>query len=595
MLQNIFKNKQKFRDFFADSAKGFLLIWNSGKKLTIINFSLFLLEAIIPLLSILTLKNLIDQLFKSGVNWQHAGLNLAMLAGFQLLNVMISRYSDYKLAEQQQIISDNIAIEVLNKAIDLDLQYYENPAFYDELHMAQQQSLNRPAQLIAACQGIIQNLTTIVLFTGFMFIAHWSILLLIVALSVPLAISKLMHGYRQFQLDKHCMPAQRKAADLFRYLTSDSYAKEVRIFDFGNNFIAQFLDLRKYIFSKKRELNYGFLKQEIVIQFFEILVTTIIYCIIIAGAVAGKITVGGLVIYFQVFQRLQGAITSLFQSGINLFQNQLYLRQILKYLAAPSLVKNRGHLSGSPSFSNGIEVHQLNFTYPQTERLVLKNINISCAPGKLTAIVGENGSGKTTLIKLLCRLYEVEPGAIFMDDLDITAISPEELRKNITALFQDFGKYYMTIEDNISLGAMKTDKTRLNTAADKAGLSEKIHSFPAGFKTHLGRTFKNGEQLSGGQWQKIALARGFYKNSKILILDEPTSSMDPLAEHEFFLNLKNEIEDKIVILITHRLYNLKLADYIYVMENGAVAEHGSFDSLLAGKGVFANMYDKQTI
>jgi len=595
MWNDIFKDKRKFRDFFADSGKGFLLIWNSGKKLTIINFALFLLEAIVPLLSLLTLKKLIDQVTRSGINWQHSGLILLLFTGLQLLNIIISRYSDFKLGEQVQIISDEMAGKVLNKAIELDLQYYENPAFYDELHMAQQQSLSRPAQLIAAYQGIFQNLITIVLFTGFMFIAHWSILLLIVALSIPLAISRVLQGYRQFQLEKECMPMQRKAADLFRYLTSDSYAKEVRIFNYGKSFISQFLHFRKTLFLKKRELNLGFLKQEVLIQVFEILVITAIYCIIIASAVNGKITIGGLVIYFQLFQRLQGSISSLFQSGINLFQNQLYLREILKYLSAPSLVKNEGHFGPMPAFTKGIKVKKLDFIYPQTQRVVLKDVDMEFAPGKVTSIVGENGSGKTTLIKLLCRLYEVDPGTIWVDNVDITDISPDGLRENITVLFQDFGKYYLTIEDNITLGSKKRDRQMLELAAKKAGLEEKIASFPARFKTHLGRTFKNGEQLSGGQWQKVALARGFYKNSKILILDEPTSSMDPLAEHEFFLNLKNEIEDKIVILITHRLYNLKLADYIYVMENGSIAEHGSFNELLGVKGVFANMYNKQTI
>jgi len=594
MLQDILNKKHKFRDFFADSAKGFLLIWRSGKKLTVINFSLFILEAIIPLLYLLTLKKLIDQVIKSGMNWEHSGVLLLVFAGLQLLSVVISQWSDYKLAEQQHIISEQIALDVLNKAIELDLQYYENPAFYDQLQMAQQQSMSKPAQLIAACQGIVQNLTTIILFSGFMFLAHWSILILIILLSFPLAISKLLHGYRQFELDRDVMPAQRKAGDLFRYLTTDIYAKEVRIFNYGDNFISQFLHLRKYIYTKKRELNFKFLKHDVLIQFFEIAVITSIYCIIIASTVNGKISMGALVIYFQVFQRLRSAITSLFQSGINLFQNQLYLREILKYLSAPSLVKNKGQSVATPALSKGIFIKQLNFIYPQTQRQVLKDINMNFAPAKITAIVGENGSGKTTLIKLICRLYEVEHDTILVDDTDITDITPADLRKNITALFQDFGRYYLTIEDNIALGNNK-DKTLLHIAADKAGLTEKINSFPAGFKTHLGRTFKNGEQLSGGQWQKIALARGFYKSSKILILDEPTSSMDPLAEHDFFLNLKNEIGNKIIILITHRLYNLKMADYIYVMEKGAVAEHGSFSGLLSAKGAFANMYDKQTI
>jgi ATP-binding cassette subfamily B protein len=391
------------------------------------------------------------------------------------------------------------------------------------------------------------------------------------------------------------MPAQRKASGIFHYLTTDIYAKEVRLFGYGKGFIEQFLHLRQFIFSKKRQLHFQFLKQNILIQLFEIILTTVIYCIIIGGAISGAITMGGLVIYFQVFQRLQGAINGLFQSGISLFQNQLYLRQILEYLDSPVLLKDTAKGAALPALSQGIRVQDLSFTYPQTNHQVLADVAMRFRPGQITAIVGENGSGKSTLIKLLCRLYEARPGTIFMDDGDITEISVEELRSNISVMFQDFGKYYLTVEDNIAPGKSKRDKARMEAAVAKAGLTEKLQTFPMGFKTHLGRTFKNGEQLSGGQWQKIALARMFYKDGNIMILDEPTSSMDPVAENMIFSNLKQDIGNKIVILITHRLYNLKLADAIYVMENGRVAEHGTFDELLAAKGPFARIYDKQKI
>ncbi len=595
MLSEILNKKQKLRDFFADSAKGFLLIWTSGKKLTIINFALFILSAIFPLISLLVLKHLIDQTKASGITWEHTGTSLLLFAGLQLVSGIITQFSSYKTAEQQQIISDRVVSQVLNKAIDLELEYFENPAFYDELNMAHQQSLSRPAMLISAFQGIIQNIIMIILLSGFMILAHWSVLVLIVILSVPLAISKLMHGMKQYQLDRESVATQRKANGIYHYLTTDTYAKEVRIFNFGRDFISKYLDFRKTIFTRKQSLQLKFLRHNILIQFFEIIITTIIYCIIISGAVSGAITIGGLVIYFQVFQRLQSSITSLFQSGINLFQNQLYLRQILDYLNSPTLIKDAKQSVPMPGLKEGIMVKNLCFTYPETAREVLKDINMVFKPGQITAIVGENGSGKSTLIKLLCRLYETKSGSILMDDQDITGISIEDLRKNITAMFQDFGKYDLTIGENIALGIHKKDKDKLVAAIEKSGLKEKIATFPKGMGTQLGRTYKNGEQLSGGQWQKIALARMFYKDSRILILDEPTSSIDPVAEHTIFENLNNEIGNKIVILVTHRLYNLKLAGHIYVMADGRIAEQGSFDELINAGGSFANIYNKQRI
>jgi ATP-binding cassette, subfamily B, bacterial len=594
MLGEILNKKQRIKDFFADSAKGFLLIWKYGRKLAIINSCLFLLQAVLSLLSLGILKNLIDLVMRAGANLQQYGINLLFFAAAQLAAFFVTQLSDYYLSIQQQIISDNIAGQVLNKAIELPLQYYETPSFYDQLHMVQQQSFSRPAQFIAACQGIVQNLAVVVLFSASMLTAHWSVLILIVVLGIPLAISKLIHGYKQFKLDRECMPAQRQAGDLFSYLTTYTYAKEVRMFGFGSDFIARFLHLKKFLFTKKKELHYRFLRQNLIIQLFEILVITAIYWIIIRSAVVGAITIGGLVIYFQVFQRLQAAINSLFQSGISLFQNQLYLREILKYLSAPVAA---GEPAGnSPEYlQQGISVRELNFTYPLTERQVLRDIKMDFKPGKITAIVGENGSGKSTLMKLLCKLYDANKDTILINGVDITNITGMDLRNNITAVFQDFGKYYLTIEDNITLGSVKKNRSFLDEAADKAGILGKIKTFPDAYNTHLGRTFKNGEQLSGGQWQKIALARGFYRKSNILLLDEPTSSLDPVAEDRIFQNLKADMNDRIVVLITHRLYNLKIADHIYVMEDGAVAESGTFSELLSANGPFARMYEKQAI
>ena len=267
----------------------------------------------------------------------------------------------------------------------------------------------------------------------------------------------------------------------------------------------------------------------------------------------------------------------------------------MQYLDAPSAMRPSSAPEPMPQLIKGIFVHKLNFAYPNTERVVLKNINMSFKPGQITAIVGENGSGKSTLVKLLCRLYEAAPDAIKLDDTSIQQIETTALRQSITAVFQDFGKYYLSIEDNIVLGQSEPDIVRLDYATQKADIYSKIQSFPQGYKTNLGRTFKNGEQLSGGQWQKIALARVFYKNSKIVILDEPTSAMDPIAEHAIFQHLRNEIGDRIIVLITHRLYNLKLADHIYVMDQGTVAESGSFSQLMESRGAFANIYDKQLI
>ena len=596
MSETILNPTRRVKEFFASSIRGFALVWGSARRLTLINLLLFVLLAIIPLLSFMVLKELIDRVIKEGaISWDWSGIYLVQFGLLQLANIVITQFSSYYMLLQQQVISDDIAVQVLNKAVQLDLEYYENPGFYDDLHMAQQQSLHRPAQLISTAQTIIQNIITIILFAGFLFLVHWAVPVLLVALSIPLAVSKVLHGYQQFLLEKNTVPVQRKAGSLFSYLTTDTHAKEVRVFNFGKEFINQFIHLRQFIFAKKKQLHYKFLKQSIFIQFFEVAFTILIYCILIMSAVAGTITIGGLVIYFQVFQRLQASINNLFQAGINLFQNHLYLKQILDYLDAATIVKDSNEARPMPALSQSIRVKNLSFTYPQTDKQILHDVSMELKPGTITAIVGENGSGKSTLIKLLCRLYDVPRGAISIDGTDLLDIAQDDWRANITAIFQDFGKYYLTVEDNIALGENRRDEAAMDAAASRSGIYSFIQKLPAKYKTMLGRTFKNGVQLSGGQWQKMALARGFYKNSRIIILDEPTSAMDPIAEYGVFQTLKEELNDKIVVLITHRLYNLKLADNIYVFDDGRVVEQGRFDQLLERKAVFSTIYEKQAI
>lgn len=594
MMHAFNDKKHRVKSFLADSSKGFAMVWRMSKRVTLINLCLFALQAIFPLFSLLVLKQLIDVIVAdSAITWQSCGKYLILFAVLQIILAIVTQLSSYYQLVQQQLVADEIAGQVLHKAIELDLEYYENPGFYDDLHTAQQQSLHRPSQLVSSLQGIISGIISIAMLSGFLMLVHWSVILMVIVLGVPMAVSKLLNSYRQYLQDKQYAPLQRKAFDYFQYLTTDAYAKEVRIFDFGKRFINKFLNFRHTIYRGKIDLQKKFLKQSLFIQSFEIVVTTIIYATIILSAVTGLITIGGLVIYFQVFQRLQSAITSFFHSVVSLFQNQLYLQQIMQYLSAPHILNEAVYPRPFPALKKGVQVRGLKFTYPGTETRVLENINMQFQPGKITAIVGENGSGKSTLLKLLCRLYNTTGGEVLIDDLNIADIATPELRRNISAVFQDYGKYYMSLKDNIVLNEDQAVNVRLEEAGRKAGLAEKVNKMPNGYKTILGKTYKNGEQLSGGQWQKVALARGMYKQGQILILDEPTSAMDPDAEYELFETLKADIGGRIIILVTHRLYNLKMADSIYCMKNGAVVEEGSFDALVAKGGVFSKMYRKQ--
>lgn len=597
MLSYIFNKRTRLITFLRDMGKGFGLMWFSAKKLTLINISLYIFQAILPLLSLLVLKNFIDGLvlFRS-FSWEQSGLLVLYFFLLQAAIVATTELSAFYLNLQQQVISNDMSGKVLTKAIELDLQYFEDAAFQDELYMVQQQSLYRPAELITAFQGFIQNFITIVLFSGFLFSVHWSLPLLLLVLSIPLAIVRLMQGYQQYLLGKNCSTLERRSYDIFDYLTSYEYAKEVRIFNYGAYFIHNFSSIKKAVYKKGKHLQQQFLKYSLVIQFFEIGVIIIIYGIIIKKTVITTISIGGLVVYLTSFQRLQAAINSFYQACIHLFQQQLYLQQVLHYLQLPDRNSKHFNAVAMPPAGKSIRLKDLSFSYPGTSQQVLSNLNMQFNPGKITAIVGENGSGKSTLVKLLCRLYPVADKSVFYGDTDLNCISAGEYNKNVTTLFQDFGKYYLSVKENISLRYSKNDKAGLENATRRSGFDSYLPAFGLGYDTPLGRSFKNGKQLSGGQWQKLALSRAFFKKSPILILDEPTSSLDPVSEHEVITNLKKDLDgEQMIILISHRLYNLKMADYIYVLNNGRVAESGSFNELMNNKGLFYNTYKTQVI
>lgn len=589
--------KNKILSFSNNLRFVFQLTYKIDPKLFILNIFFFILLAILPILSLWMLKLLVDSIIETK-NIQNTRV-LYFVGLFIVIQVFISfilQWSAYLQQKQQYLISEHISLRVLTKAGEIDYAYYEDPAFYDSLHMTQNKSSYLPAQIISTLQSLIQQFLTFIALALFLFAIHWSIPFILLLLSLPMALSKLIFGRKQFELEKSIIPDQRRGFELYNYITTNNYAKELRIFDFGKYFTNSYRLLQEVIFKKRIKLQYVFLQKNMFVTFFEVICITLFYLVLIQRSISGVITIGALIVYFQAFQRLQVSVSGIFASVVTLFQNQLYLQEIIKYFSLPVLRANGMDKASSfltpPDF---IEVRNLSFSYPGTKKDVLQGINMEFPSGKFVAIVGENGSGKSTMLKLLSGLYSTTDGDIFFNGLSSKEIPVSYFSNNISVVFQDFGKYYMTVEDNIAIGQADKDPKRIQEALKQATGEKISQSLHSGLGTTLGRSYKLGEELSGGQWQKIAIARALYKNAKVLILDEPTSAIDPLAELQFFQNLKRNIGDKIIILITHRLYNLKLTDFIYVMEEARVMESGNFDELIQKDGYFSRSYNAQKI
>jgi ATP-binding cassette, subfamily B, bacterial len=579
------------RDLFRTS----LLAWQANKGMALTNILLQFVQAMLPVTLLYFVKRLIE-LMVSGNRSDFSPI-YAVIIGFcitQFLVAVIGQFSTYLNTLQQQKISDYVAELVLNKAINVDLEYYENPAYHDNLHMAQLQSQYRIPQLVTNMNGLLLNSFSLLFLICFFFTLHWFYALLFLFLSLPLAAIKWYYSYQLYRLEKKFIPAEREAGYLHQVLTGVSYAKEARIFGFAADFIKKFKTIRTSVYEGKKALNIKLTRYSILTQVLEAIVMVMIFIMLAKNAWAGEITLGVFVIYIQGFQRLQSASKNFLQSFVQIFQQRLFLKDLFTFFDIKSSTTPAETIF--PEIRMGLNVNDVSFTYPDTTRPVLNNVSLQCAPGKIIAIVGENGSGKSTLVKLLARLYDLQHGQISIDNVPANTISNDTFRANSFFLFQDFEKYFLTVAENITLaGKNGNAQTDLQQAASLAGANDYIKALSKGYDTRLGRTFEQSEELSGGQWQKLALARMFYKNAQLIVLDEPTSSIDAIAEHQLFSNLKEHSAGKMVILISHTLYNLKIADNIYVMKEGRIAEEGSFDSLIAQNGIFKKMFENQKI
>jgi ATP-binding cassette subfamily B protein len=590
------KIKSSIRFFFKDLIRASALLWKADKAIASVNIVIQFVQALLPILSLYFMKQMIEAVVHANKPFAEVVPLIAAYGLIQLLLAAIGQYASYISTIHQHKLTDSLSAEVLEKAIEVDYEYYENPTYHDTLHLAQQQAIFKASQLLSNFNGMLLNSLSLVFLVGFFFTLHSIFALLFIVLSIPLAAIKWYSGFALLRLDKKFAPMEREANYLHQTLTGITSAKEVRVFGFGNYFIQKFKNIRHIVQKEKIKLNARLTWYSLFAEVGEIIAMTFIFGLLAKYTWQKVITVGAFVIYIQGFQRLQTTSKGFLQALVQIFQQRLFLKDLFAFLDLKTNANVTGH-KPFPPIGKGITVNHLSFTYPGTNRQVLNNVSLAIKPGSIVAIVGENGSGKSTLVKLLARLYEVQTGNIKVDDDLLSDIDMPSFRESTVFLFQDFEKYFLTVEENITLGDFRDDKsqTDVETAATLSGAHSFIKNLSNGYKTRMGRMFRGSEQLSGGQWQKLALSRAFYRKAKLVILDEPTSALDASAESEVFVNVKEQLKDQMVILITHRLYNLKMADYIYVLKDGNIDQEGSFEDLISTPGQFKKLYETQKL
>jgi ATP-binding cassette subfamily B protein/ATP-binding cassette subfamily C protein len=519
--------------------------------------------------------------------------------GLEAIAVMLLAGSQRGLTVCQSLLrvllGQRVNVLILEKALTLDLVHFEDSEFYDKMNQARQEASLRPLSLVTRTFGLIQSALSLMTYGGLLLnFSLWAVVVLLVA-ALPPFIAETRFAGEAFRLFKWRSPETRQQHYLETLIAREDYAKEVQLYQLGDTMLRRYRDIFNRLYGEDRNLTirrgfWGYL-----LGLLSTGVFYVAYAWIVLETIFGRISLGDMTMYLIIFRQGQSTFTAALTSIGGMYEDNLYLSNLYEFLEQ-DVPKPRGKVTRGVLPGDGIRFENVSFTYPGSLKPALKGISLHLKPGEKLAIVGENGSGKTTLIKLLTRLYTPESGRILLDGLDLQEWDVEMLRRRIGVIFQNFVRYQFTVGENVGVGDVDhmEDEARWEVAAEKGTARPFIEAMPEGFNTQLGRWFKGGQELSGGQWQKIALSRAFMRTgADILVLDEPTAAMDAEAEVQIFDHFRKITQNQMVVLISHRFSTVRMADQIVVMAGGELSEQGTHEELLKLGGRYARLFSIQ--
>lgn len=593
--------KQRLHQIF-DLRRAVQLVWKAAPGWTIASLVLLLMQSVLPVVILYTTKLMIDEVTlvlerpPEQRSLDSVLVYIAIAGAVALFDTLLSSINGLVSERQSRIVSDYVVTLIHEKSLILDLEYYENPAYQDSLHRVQMDAPFRPPRIVASLLTMLRSLFTMLSLLVLLTALSPLVALILFVASVPGLLVRLYYSRVMFAWTQRRSSMERRLAYINYMITLDYSAKEIRLFNLGKLLTGWHRELR----FKLRDEQFAISTRRTLFDFLAQIGTSLAviaaYGLISVQAVAGTITIGSLVMYFQAFQRGQGLLREILSSMAELFEHSLFLSnfyaffQIQPHVGAPANPK-----PVPKTIQQGIVFENVSFRYPNADQNVLEDVNLTIEPGQVIALVGENGAGKSTLVKLLCRLYDPTSGRITLDGIDLREFDPVELRRRFSVIFQDFTRYHFTVQENIGFGDVEhyTDEQRVIDAAKAANIHDVIDRLPHKYKTMLGRMFDEGQELSIGQWQKVAIARAFMRPAEVMVLDEPTASLDVMSEHEVFQQFRTLVKGRSALLISHRLSTIKMAHRIYVLDNHRIVESGSHDELMAQEGIYAHLFNTQ--
>lgn len=577
------------------------LLWQASPRWTLISSLLMGLEILLGIGLLYLLKRLVDVITFSlaeGEGMQLApvllfvGLTAACSVGFMGARALARVAREAQSME----VADHVDGRIHAQAVGLDFSFYESPRYFDTLQRARMAGGARPAQVVTNLMQLGRGLLMLGAITVLLATISWMLLPILLVAVLPALLVRLLFTRELHQWQRRRTQLERRSGYLDTLLTSDFHAKELRLNQLGHFLIEQFRAIRQQIRSEQMRIIQRSSRNEFLAGGFASLVFFLALGVLAWQTAEGANSVGDLVLFLLILQRAQSTGQELVSQASRLYEDHLYMGMLFEFFdVRPRVAEPEAPLALPERPRQGFRVEHLHFAYPNTEREVLRDINLEIRPGQIIALVGGNGSGKTSLIKLLCRLYDPDGGRILLDGTDIRHFESEAYRRQLSVIFQDYGRYADTVRENIRFGDVSSprDTPLVAEAAEKAGAMEFIQALPRGLDTRLSRMFDDGVDISVGQWQRIALARAFMHRSNLVILDEPTSSMDPGAEFALFENFRERIGERSALIISHRLSTVRMADYIYVLDDGEIREQGTHDELMARAGHYAKLFSMQ--
>ncbi len=605
--------KELLGGFFSRMVYIFRLVWKTGPWILITMMLIALFQGIMPVVGSLISKSVLNEmqagygLFGDGVGaflGSTVFFLLVFLFVYNILNSVVSTLKNTVTRIAGELVVRTVKLEIMNKAKDLDLQSFDSPAFYEKLENANREAGNRPLQILSSTFSVISTVITLVSYIVILASVLWWAALVVMVVSVPSAIINFHYRRKNFQYMRRKSRDRRQMSYYSDLLVNKDMVKEIRMFDLADTFIGRYKQVFTRYYAGIRALIWKENAWHVGITLLSSVVNCAFFAYFAYLVVTGKSQLGDYTLYTGALTSVATQVASLISVSATIYEGTLFIDNLTSFLKEPKTVVpvlSPGQAAGGPrpvahGTAHTIVFEHVSFCYPGTRQQVLHDINLTIRPGETLVLVGLNGAGKTTLLKLLTRLYDPTEGRILLDGYDLKEYDVTDLYRMFGIIFQDFGKYAVSVTENIHFGDVHrtVSETEIRKAAREANAEAFIEHLPGGYDTPLMRIFEEeGIELSIGQWQKLAVARAFYSESDVLILDEPTASLDPMAEQEIFNQFDRLRQDKTTIFVSHRLSSATVASKIAVLEYGRLIEEGDHKTLMARKGRYFELFTTQ--